>query len=93
MSNFISASELNSNDWLAVVTCDGIDGMGAVLGFVIGDTEQQVNNIPRGEMCDWLELFMGEDIPDDVSVEYTTVQDFYDCYEDRMPLGHNGIRI
>ena len=92
MSNFISASELNSNDWLAVVTCDGSDGLGAVLGFAVGETEQSVD-IPRGELFDALNLFMDGDVPDDVSVEYCTVESFYESYSDRMPLGNNGFRI
>jgi hypothetical protein len=83
---------LQNNEWLAAVTCDGIDGMGAVLGYVVGPTEQSVH-IPRGELFDILGLFINEDPTDDVSVEISDVSRFYLAYEDRMPLGNNGIRI
>ena len=92
MNNYVNASELKSTDWLAIVECDGPDQMGAVLGFLVGDSEDQVSNIPRGELLDALELFITEEVPDDVSVEYMTVQDFYESYGNRMPLGTNGVR-
>ena len=94
MSNFISVSELNSSNWLAVVTCDGSDGMGEVLGYCFGEAEDSVCGIPRGELFDALDLFMdGGDVPDDVSVEYCTAEEFWDSYGDRMPLGNNGFQI
>jgi hypothetical protein len=93
MSKSITRNELKSTDWLAVVTCDGLDGMGAVIGFAVGDTEADVSNIPRGELFDALELFMDCDIPDDVCVEYDTVEEFYNAYGNRMPLTYEGIRL
>jgi hypothetical protein len=77
-----------NDPWLVIAEDSGSDGMGRVLGHLCFDTEEEAYQFEgrRGELCDIMELFIGEDIPDDFSVEIMTYSEFKECYGNRMPL-------
>ena len=82
---------MNQNRGLVIVASSGPDNMGYVLGHIYVDDEEQALDIAyhrRGELYDAMNLFMDGNVPDDISVEGTTEEEFYECYGNRMPL-HN----
>lgn len=76
------------NPWLVIAEDDGHDNMGRVLAYMCYDTEEEANMWEgrRGELCDAMELFIGEDIPDAFCVEVMQYSEFKECYGNRMPL-------
>ena len=89
----MSLQDIKDTDWLLLVEDDGTDGLGRVLGYVVGPNELSLSNLPRGEVFDSLELFMDGEVPDDVCVEVIQVEDFYESYGNRMPLSGNSFSI
>ena len=76
------------NPWLLIAEDDGLDGTGRVLAYMCFDTEEEANQFEgrRGELCDAMELFIDEPIPDDFAVEVMQYSEFKQEYGNRMPL-------
>ena len=74
--------------WLVVGTQVRSNGMGYVVAYLEYSTESEARiwEGRRGELCDAMELFIGEPIPDDFSVEISSACEYYNDYGDRMPL-------
>lgn len=82
--------DLKNEDFLLIVTDDGHDGLGRVLGYFVFDSEEEAaqhfDRYKIGQLCDMLGLFLNEDIPDDVAIEACSFIDFKCYYGNRMPL-------
>ena len=74
--------------WLLIAEDDGPDGNGRVLGYMCFKDEETAQETARrrGEICDWMGLYIGEDIPDVFAIEVMTYDEFFECYRDKMPL-------
>ena len=80
---------MNQDRWLVIVEDDGVNNMGNALGHIYVKDEETANDIAyhrRGELYDAMNLFMDGNVPEDISVEGTTEDEFYECYGHRMPL-------
>jgi hypothetical protein len=77
-----------NDPWLTIAEDSGENGMGRVLAYMCYDTEEEANQYEgrRGELCDAMDLFIDEPIPDDFSVEVMQYSEFKQCYGNRMPL-------
>lgn len=74
--------------WLVIVAADA--GQTTSIGCLMVPTEEEAVNWRhrRGELCDALELYMGEDIPEDLCVEAISYEEYRSCYGDRYPLNN-----
>jgi hypothetical protein len=79
---------MREDPWLLIAENDGPDGNGQVLGYMICESEEQAQSYAsrRGEVCDWMGLYLGCPIADDFSIEVMTQSDFDECYRGKMPL-------
>lgn len=77
-------------DWLLLIEDEGYDTMGRVLGYLVFATQAEADAVGRGAACEVCNLFKGEPIPDDITIEVMTYGDFKASYGNRMPLVNRG---
>lgn len=85
--------DFTDDDWLLLLEDEGLSGLGRVIGYAVYSTEEAAQrNSSRRAFADALELFINQDLPNDVETEVMTYRDFQESYGDRMPLC-NRLRI
>ncbi len=85
-----SLADFTDDSWLLIVEDEGPHGLGRVLGYFVFATQALAERQTRGAACDALDLFRGEEIPNDVQMEVMTYSDFKASYGNRMPLKNRG---
>jgi hypothetical protein len=88
----IIRGDWTDDDWLLLLEDEGHNGLGRVLGYLVFDSKEEAEAFPRGELCDAVGMYIGMEIPPNVTTEVIAQWDFRESYGNRMPLRNRGYR-